>query len=601
MADLNQALELKLKSLPDKPGVYQYFDSGGKLIYVGKAKNLKKRVGSYFTKTPENAKTAILIRQISDLQYIVVNTEQDALLLENNLIKEHQPKYNIQLKDDKTYPWICIKNEAFPRVFSTRKIIDDGSKYFGPYTSGKVMHAMLELIKELYPLRTCQLVLSEKNIADKKFNVCLEYHIGNCLAPCIGNHTVEEYQEQINQIETLLRGNTSGVLLSLRQNMNHFAAAHQYEQAHVYKNKIMLLEKYQSKSTIVSPTINDVDVCTLIEDQQSAFVNYLIIHKGAIIQAYTSEISKKLDEKRDEILSYVIPQLRNRFRSSSKTLLLDSPVDFSINGLYIIVPSRGEKKQLIDLSLRNAHYYKIEKQKKEKITHPEKHEQRLLEQIKNDFRLKELPIHIECFDNSNIQGSSPVAACVVFKNGKPSKKDYRHFNVKTVVGADDFATMEEIVYRRYKRILEEKSDLPQLIVIDGGKGQLGAAGNALKKLDLFGRVGLISIAKRLEEIYFPGDSLPMHIDKRSESLKVIQHMRNEAHRFGIGFHRKKRDKATISSELTNLPGIGIKTQVLLMQHFKTISAIKKASIEELTTIMGNKKSLKIFNLLHKKA
>lgn len=470
MAPFQQAIEIKLKSLPDKPGVYQYFDAGGKLIYVGKAKNLKKRVNSYFTKKPENAKTALLIKQIRDIHYVVVNTEQDALLLENNLIKEHQSKYNIQLKDDKTYPWICIKNEPFPRVFTTRKIINDGSKYFGPYTSGRVMHAMLGLIKDLYTLRTCTLLLSEKNISANKFKVCLEYHIGNCLAPCVAKQTYANYQEQISQVENLLKGNTGAVIQALKEQMSSYASAQEYELAHACKNKINLLEKYQSKSTIVSPSIHDVDVCTLIEDEQSAFVNYLIIQKGAIIQAYTVEITKKLDEQRDDILSYVLPELRNRFSSNSKIILLDAAVGFSINGVNFMVPSRGEKKQLIDLSLRNATYYKIEKQKKEKITQPEKHEQRILEQIKTEFRLEKLPVHMECFDNSNIQGTNPVSACVVFKDGKPSKKDYRHFNVKTVIGADDFATMEEIVYRRYKRILDEKDALPQLIVIDGGKG-----------------------------------------------------------------------------------------------------------------------------------
>ena len=586
MSHVSAALQLKIKTLPEKPGVYQYFDARGTIIYVGKAKNLKKRVSSYFNKTQDNYKTSVLVRKIVNIEYIVVNTELDALLLENNLIKSYQPRYNIQLKDDKTYPWICVKNEAFPRVFSTRQLIKDGSKYFGPYPSGKVMQTLLALIKELYLLRTCHLDLSKQKIEEKKYKVCLEYHIGNCRGGCVGHEKQEDYEEQIVQIEQLLKGNIGSVIGFLKQRMQQHAEKLEYEQAQQLKEKIDTLESYRAKSTIVSPSIHEVDVCTLINEPESAFVNYLSIHNGAIIHAYTAEVKKKLNESSDEVLSYVIPELRERFESQSKEIILSEPVGFNLEGIKFSVPQRGDKKELIDLSLRNAKFYKLEKQKQEKIIDPEKHTNRILGQIKTDFRLKEIPLHIECFDNSNIQGTNAVSACVVFRNGKPSKKDYRHFNVKTVEGPDDFATMEEVVYRRYKRLLDEQQSLPQLIVIDGGKGQLSAALKALEKLDLRGKVAICGIAKRLEEIFFPGDNLPIYIDKRSESLKVIQFMRNEAHRFGITHHRNKRSKASLTSALLDIPGIGPKTQQDLMKAFKTVSAIQNATLEELTAIIG---------------
>ena len=595
MASGKEDLQLKLKTLPEKPGVYQYFDASGTIIYVGKAKNLKKRVTSYFNKNQENGKTVLLVKRIADIKYIVVDSELDALLLENNLIKKYQPKYNIQLKDDKTYPWICIKNEPFPRVFSTRNVIRDGSKYFGPYPSGKVMHTLLSLIKELYPLRNCNYDLAANKIKEKKYKVCLEYHLGNCLAPCVGYQKKEAYDEHIAQIEHLVKGNINSVIQFLKNRMMDHASRQEFELAQEMKTKLQILENYQARSTIVSPSIHEVDVCTMIDGEDSAFVNYLSIHNGAIIHAYTAEVKKKLNETREEVLGYVLPELRERYSSTSKEVLIDEPLELKLQGVQFSVPQRGDKKQLVELSLRNAKFYKLEKQKQEKIKDPEKHTNRILETIKKDFRLQELPVHMECFDNSNIQGTNPVSACVVFKNAKPSKQDYRHFNVKTVEGPDDFASMEEAVYRRYKRVTEEDQPLPQLIVIDGGKGQLGAALKALDKLGLRGKVAIVGIAKRLEEIFFPGDSLPIYIDKRSESLKVIQFMRNEAHRFGITHHRNKRSKAAITSELISIPGIGPKTQQDLMRAFKTVNAIKLATTEDLEKIVGRSKAQHIAN------
>ncbi len=590
MSSVKEHLQLKLKTLPEKPGIYQYFDAGGTIIYVGKAKNLKKRVSSYFNKTLDNGKTVMLVKRIADIQYMVVDTELDALLLENNLIKKYQPKYNIQLKDDKTYPWICIKKEPFPRVFSTRNVIRDGSAYYGPYPSGKVMHTLLSLIKELYPLRNCAYDLAANKIEEKRYKVCLEYHLGNCLAPCVGYESKANYDEKIAQIENLVKGNISSVMQFLKDKMVQHASNQEYELAQEMKVKLQTLENYKAKSTIVSPSIHEVDVCTLLDEPDAAFVNYLCIHNGSIIHAYTAEVKKKLNETREEVLSYVLPELRERFSSVSKEVLLDEPLNLKLEGIQFSVPQRGDKKQLVELSMRNAKFYRLEKNKQEKIVDPERHTKRILEQIKTDFRLTELPVHMECFDNSNIQGTNPVSACVVFKNGKPSKADYRHFNVKTVEGPDDFASMEEAVYRRYRRLLEEGQSLPQMIIIDGGKGQLGAALKALEKLDLRGKVAIVGIAKRLEEIFFPGDSLPIYIDKRSESLKVVQFMRNEAHRFGITHHRNRRSKGALTSELTSITGIGPKTQEDLMKAFKTVSAIKNASMDSLVSVIGAAKA-----------
>ena len=598
MSEKSEALALKVKALPSSPGVYQYLDENGTIIYVGKAKNLKNRVSSYFNKNQENRKTILLVRRIVDLHYIVVDTENDALLLENNLIKKYQPKYNIQLKDDKTYPWICIKREPFPRVFSTRRLVRDGSQYFGPYTNVKVLNTLLTLLKELFPIRNCNFDLSASNVKKGKFKVCLEYHIGNCKGPCEGKESEEEYQQYIQQIANISKGNLTPVFELLEQKMHYHAEKYEFELAQKMKEKMDILDRYRSKSTIVSPTIDKVDVITLKEDEKSFFVNYLVISNGSIIHGYTTEIKKKLDEKKEDIIGFVLPEFRERFQSDSKEIIVAEHLNLKIDGLQFFVPQRGDKKHLIDLSLRNVSYYKLEKLKQEKIINPERHTERILEKIKKDFKLPDLPVHMECFDNSNIQGTNPVSACVVFKDGKPSKRDYRHFNVKTVEGPDDFATMEEVVYRRYKRLLEEQVSLPQLIIIDGGKGQLSSALKALEKLNLRGKVAIVGIAKKLEEIFFPGDSLPIYLDKRSESLKVIQFMRNEAHRFGITHHRNKRSKTALVSELTQIEGVGPKTQEDLMKAFKTVSVIKEKSEEELANIIGKSKAKLVHNYFH---
>lgn len=594
MSTKENHIKSKIQTLPEKPGVYQYFDKNAKIIYVGKAKNLKKRVSSYFTKNHDTAKTRILVRNIQDLHYIVVDSETDALLLENSLIKKYKPRYNIQLKDDKTYPWICIKNEPFPRVFSTRRVIKDGSKYFGPYPSVKIINTLLELIKELFPLRNCHLDLQKAKIESGKFKVCLEYHIGNCKAPCVGYESNEKYEEYIQQIEFILKGNIASVIRVLKERMNEAAEKYAFEDAEILKNKIALLEKYKAKSTIVSPTVHQVDVITLVMDEKSAFVNYFVVNNGAIIHGHTIEVKKQLEETKEDIIGFVLLEMRERFNSQSKEILVaDTLENLEIEGIQFFVPQRGDKKQLVDLSLRNAKFYKLEKQKQERLKNPEVHTERILKTIQKDFRLKELPVHMECFDNSNFQGTNAVSACVVFKNAKPSKKDYRHFNIKTVEGPDDFASMTEALYRRYKRLLEEKQPLPQLVIVDGGKGQLSAGLEALDRLNLRGKLPIVGIAKRLEEIFFPGDSLPLYIDKKSESLKVIQYMRNEAHRFGIEHHRNKRSKSAITSELLEIPGIGEKTQQLLMREFKTIKAVKSSTKEELIKLIGASKTEKL--------
>ena len=581
----------KLKTLPEKPGIYQYFDNNDKIIYVGKAKNLKKRVNSYFTKNHDTAKTRILVRNIVDIRYIVVDTETDALLLENSLIKKYRPRYNIQLKDDKTYPWICIKNEAFPRVFSTRRVIKDGSKYFGPYPSVKVVNTLLELIRELFPLRTCNYDLSEEKINAGKYKVCLEYHIGNCKAPCIGEETSATYSDYIDQIEHIVKGNIASVIRLLKERMNQAAEKYLFEEAEIIKNKIHLLEKYKAKSTVVSPTIHQVDVITIDETEKRAFVNYLVINNGAIIHGHTVEVKKKLDESKSDILSFVLLEMRERFTSQSTEILLENKVaDLRIEGLSFFVPQRGDKKHLVDLSKRNAKFYRLEKEKQEKLKNPEVKSERILKRIQKDFRLKELPVHMECFDNSNFQGTNAVAACVVFKNGRPSKKDYRHFNIKTVDGPDDFASMTEVVYRRYKRMIEENQTLPQLVILDGGKGQLSAGLEALKRLNLRGKLPIVGIAKRLEEIFFPGDKLPLYIDKKSESLKVIQYMRNEAHRFGIEHHRNKRSKAALVSEISQIEGIGPKTEEKLLNHFKSLKRLREANPNDIEKLVGKAKA-----------
>lgn len=587
-------LKEKIKTVPTSPGVYQYFDKNGTIIYIGKAKNLKKRVSSYFNRNLDSGKTKVLVKKIVDIKYIVVNTETDALLLENNLIKKYKPRYNILLKDDKSYPWICIKKEPFPRVFTTRRLIKDGSDYFGPYTSFRVMYTLLDLIKELYPLRNCTYDLSKQSLEKKKYKVCLEYHLGNCLGPCVQKESEEDYNQYISEIKNILKGNIKTVIKELEKIMFAFANELKFEEAENIKQKIDSLANYHAKSAVVSPTVHNVDVVTLVEDEKSAFVNYFKVNNGSIIQGYTIEVKKRLDESPEAILPIVLMEMRTRFGDESKEILSDIPFEFKYQDVKLSVPIRGDKKTLVDLSKRNAKFYRLEKMKQEKIKNPEAHTERILKTIQKDIRLQSLPTHIECFDNSNFQGTNAVAACVVFKNGKPSTKEYRNFNIKTVEGPDDFASMEEVVYRRYKRLVEEEEPLPQLIVIDGGKGQLHSAVKSLDKLNLRGKIAIIGIAKRLEEIFFPGDSIPIYLDKRSESLRVIQHLRNEAHRFGITHHRNKRSKNAIQSELTEIPGIGEKTTIDLIKLFKSVKRVKEASEKELIEAVGVSKAKLVF-------
>ena len=583
-----------LKLIPEKAGVYRYYDKNETLLYVGKAKNLKKRVISYFNKKLEHGKTKVLVSKIHDIQYVVVPTEIDALLLENNLIKKHQPKYNVALKDGKTYPWICIKNEPFPRIFQTRNVIKDGSVYFGPYTSVRLVKTLLDFFHQLYPLRNCSLSLTDKNINAKKFKVCLEYHIGNCLGPCEDKQTNEEYQLGIEHVQQIIKGDIKSVTQHLKTTMLHFSEKMEFEKAQSVKEKIDLLNNYQAKSSIVNPKINDVDVFTILSDKDTAFVNYLKINSGAIIQAHTLELNKKLNETEEELLQLAIIELRQRFKSTSKTIYCSHSLENVWEDLSITIPKIGDKKKLIDISLRNAKYMQLDKQKR-KINNIEKQDnKRILERLQKDLHLINRPKHIECFDNSNIQGTNPVAACVVFKNARPSKKDYRHFNIKTVVGPDDFASMEEVVYRRYKRLLKEEEPLPELIIVDGGKGQLSSAVKSLDKLKLRGKVAIVGIAKRLEEIYFPGDSIPLYLDKRSESLKLIQQLRDEAHRFSITHHRKQREKNILGTSLDKIEGIGPKTVELLISHFGSVKKVMEAKKEELEKLIGKAKAKKIY-------
>ena len=588
----NPTLQLQIQSLPDGPGVYQYYDKEDKILYVGKAKNLKKRVASYFNKIHDTAKTNVLVKKIVTIKHIVVPTETDALLLENNLIKTLQPRYNVMLRDDKTYPWICIKKEPFPRIFPTRRMVKDGSEYYGPYTCFKTVNTILDLIKELYPLRTCNFDLSQKNIENNKFKVCLEYHIGNCKGPCEGHETVENYQKQVDAIREILKGNFKESQREFKRLMNDFASKMQFEEAQKVKEKIDVLENYQSRSTIINPKITNIDVFSIVSDESAAYVNFLQISHGSIIRSHTLDIKKKLDESDQELLELAIIELRDRFHLLSKEIIVPFPVYLGEN-IKVTVPQLGDKKQILDLSIRNAKFYRIDQLKQLQIVDPERHSNRIMAQMQKDLRLSVEPRHIECFDNSNIQGTNPVAACVVFKDGKPSKKDYRHFNIKTVVGPDDFASMEEVVYRRYKRMLEENQPLPQLIIIDGGKGQLSSALKSIDELGLRGKIAIIGIAKRLEELFYPGDSVPLYLDKKSETLKVIQHLRNEAHRFGITFHRDKRSKSALNSSMEAIPGIGEKTMLTLIQHFKSVKRLKLASEKEITEVVGVSKAKKI--------
>jgi excinuclease ABC subunit C len=590
---MSTPLEVQIKTLPNAPGVYQYYDKENTILYVGKAKNLKKRVSSYFTKNHDNAKTRVLVRKIVTIQHIVVNSEKDALLLENNLIKKYQPRYNIMLKDDKTYPWICIKKERFPRIFMTRRVIKDGSEYFGPYTSVRTVKALLDLIRELYPLRTCNYDLKQEKIAAGKFKKCLEFHLGNCAAPCEDLQTEADYNKSVIAIRNIIKGNFKQSLDAFQQIMMDFAEKMEFEEAQKIKEKIDRLANYQAKSTIVNPSINNVDVFSIISDESYGYVNFFKIANGSIIQSHTTEIKKKLDETDREILELAIVEIRQRFHSVSKEIYVPFEVEVG-DDVKVTIPKLGDKKRIVELSERNAKYYRQEQFKQIKIVDPDRHVKRIMSQMQKDLRLSEEPRHIECFDNSNIQGTNPVAACVVFKDGKPSKKEYRHFNIKTVEGPDDFASMEEVVYRRYKRLLSEGEPLPQLIVIDGGKGQLSSALKSLDVLGLRGKIAIIGIAKRLEEIYYPGDSIPMYLDKKSETLKIIQHLRNEAHRFGITFHRNKRSKGAIKSELEEVPNIGKQTITSLLRKFKTVKRVKNANFEELKEVVGKARAEKIY-------
>ncbi len=592
-------IKSKILALPNKPGVYQYFDDNGNVIYIGKAKDLKKRVASYFNQSKADTyKLKLLVSKISDIKHIVVESESDALLLENNLIKKYQPKYNVQLKDDKSFPWICIKNEHFPRVFSTRNIMNDGSEYFGPYTSAKMVRTLLSLIKQLYQLRTCNYNLTKENIIAQKFKVCLEYHIGNCKGPCENLQSEPDYNEAIKNVRNIIKGNLQEVIHYLQETMRKFSAELKFEEAQRLKERIEILERYKSKSTIVNPAIKELEVYAAAEDQKTVFVNFLKIINGAIIQAHTIEIIKKLNENIEQILPLAILDIRSKTRSNSKEILVPFNIEFPFDNIKVTIPKIGDKKKLIDLSERNARYHLYEKRKQVELSKVKSKSNVILNAIKEDLKLQKLPVHIECFDNSNIQGSHPVASCVVFKNGKPAKSHYRHYNIKSVVGANDFASMQEVVYRRYNRLREEGSPLPQLVVIDGGKGQLNAAMESIKNLELDKKIALIGIAKKLEEIFFYGDSVPLYLDKNSPSLKVIQQLRNEAHRFAISFHRNKRSSTAISSELEKIKGVGDKTKEILLKQLGSVKNIKETSLESLTKMVGKAKAKIVYNYFH---
>ncbi len=593
------SVELHLKTLPTDPGIYQYYDKDGKLLYVGKAKNLKKRVLSYFNKTHDNGRIRTMVKKINTIKHIVVETETDALLLENSLIKEYQPRYNVLLKDDKSYPWICIKNERFPRVFYTRRIIKDGSEYFGPYTSMKTVRTLLDLIKSLYKLRTCNYDLSSQKVQAGKYKVCLEYHLGNCEGPCEDKQSENEYHEHIEHIRQIVKGDFKETLARFRQKMKAHAQAMEFEEAQLIKEKLDILENYQSKSTVVHPNITNVDVFSIISDEGYGYVNFLQISHGAIIKSHTLELKKQLDETDKELLELGIIEIQQRFDHNSREIYV--PFNVNIGEKHkITIPKLGDKKRILELSERNAKYYRMERFKQTKIVDPDRHTNRIMAQMKADLRLQVEPRHIECFDNSNIQGTNPVAACVVFKNGKASKSDYRKFNIKTVEGPDDFASMEEVVYRRYKRLVEEEQPLPQLIIVDGGKGQLSSGVKALDALNLRGKIAIIGIAKRLEELFYPGDSIPLYLDKKSETLKIIQQLRNEAHRFGITFHRNQRSNAALGTELEDIKGIGEKTIIDLLKHYRSVSKVKTASKKSLTDVIGSSKATIIYNHYHTK-
>lgn len=597
--DFSEHIQAILRSIPDLPGVYQYYGKDKNLLYIGKAKNLKNRVSSYFSNFSQHTgKTRVLVKQIEDIQYIITNNELEALLLENSLIKKHQPKYNINLKDDKTYPYILIKKEDFPRVFHTRQPDDHQAEVFGPYANVYAMHIVLDLINQMYKLRNCNLHLSPHNIEKRKFKVCLEYHIGNCKGPCEGLQSRENYDESIQEIRKILKGNLKDLQALLHKNMMNYAEAYQFEEAQEIKEKIEHLEKFRSKSVVVNTDMEDMEIYAIQSNPNTAYITFFRVMDGAIIQAFTREINKKLDESDAELLEFAILQIREKLKSNTKTIILPFELQTPLQGVRFIVPKLGDKKKLLEMAERNNVFYVKDKMRQMAFKDPESHSNRILEQIKKDLRLKELPTHMECFDNSNFQGDYAVSACVVFKNAKASKKDYRIFNVKTVVGPDDFATMEEVIYRRYKRMIEEESPLPQLIVIDGGKGQLGAAVNSLRKLNLMGKVAVIGIAKRLEEIYYPGDSLPLYLDKKSETLKIIQQMRDEAHRFGISNYRKRHEKGLIKTELHEIKGIGPKTAENLLMHFRSVARIKEAELKDIAELIGNAKAQIVYAHFH---
>jgi excinuclease ABC subunit C len=589
-----------IKTLPEKSGVYQYFNGDGIIIYVGKAKNIKKRVSSYFTNSHQSGKVKVLVKMIADINCIVTDTELDALLLENNLIKKYQPKYNIQLKDDKSFPWLCIKNEPFPRIISTRHVIKDGSEYFGPYASVRMMKTLMEIVKQLYQIRTCSLNLSQANIKKGNYKVCLEYHLGNCLGPCVDKQAEEDYNNTISQIKRIIKGNISSVIEELKTLMTALADNMEFEKAQLIKEKIELLEKYKSKSTIVNPKIHNVDVISMVKNKNHSYLNFLKVINGSIIQAHTVEVKTKLEETDQEILSYALMDFRNRFDSQAKEVITPFDPDINIPDVTITIPKRGDKKHLLELSERNAKHTMIEKQKQKDLIDPNRHKNRILAQMKKDLRMNVIPSHIECFDNSNFQGDYPVAAMVQFLDTLPNKKGYRHYNIKTVEGPNDFASMEEVVKRRYSRLLHENKSLPQLIIVDGGKGQLSSAVKALKAIGLYGKIAIIGIAKRLEELYFPEDSVPLYIDKTSETLKVIQRMRDEAHRFGITHHRKKFEKGTIKSELTSIEGVGFSTAQKLLWKFKSVKKIRVTSLVDLSNVIGKSKAKIIFSYFNNK-
>lgn len=576
--------------LPEEPGVYRFFSKGGEVLYVGKAKHLKRRVSSYFTKTHDRRRTRMLVRNIYEVKFTVVDTEQEALLLESALIKKLQPRYNVLLKDDKSYPYICVKKERFPRVFLTRRLIRDGSEYLGPFTSVRRVQALLDFLENMYPLRTCNLKLSKENIAAEKFKACLEYHIGNCLAPCVANQSEAAYNESIKQIKHILKGNFAPVKKELKSQIEQAVEKLEFEKAHILKQRFGMLQQHQSKNTVVNPKINNVDVFAFTDDERAAYVSFFKVVNGAIIQVKMIEVNKKIEEEKEDILPLVMVNIREDLQSNSKEIIIPFEIDYEEKGVKLTIPETGDKKKLLELAFKNALYYKKQRDSQKQEKNASQRQFEILNQIKKDFRLKEVPRHIECFDNSNFQGSYPVASMVCFRDAKPYKKDYRHFKIKTVVGPDDFASMTEVVGRRYKRLLEEGKSLPQLIVIDGGKGQLSASVIALKELGIYGKVAIIGIAKRLEEIYFPEDSVPLYIDKKSHSLRVVQHLRNEAHRFAITFHRNLRSKGTFQSELEKVPGIGKVSVTKLLSHFKSIKTIKEASITDLHQILSLKQA-----------